>query len=106
MVVVLIILNIILIVLLTVLAFYIIKYNKFGVKDVCKKDNKCKKDENIEIIENNNEQKNNSTQEKVFIGRIVTEEEYQKMMKNRKSDISVLIEDLNKDYEYLKELSK
>ena len=78
MVVVLIILNIILIVLLTVFAFYIIKYNKFGIKDVCKKDNECKKDENIEIIENNNEQKNNSnpTQEKVFIGRIITEEEY------------------------------
>jgi hypothetical protein len=106
MVVALIILNIILIFLLAILVLYVIKYNKCGVKGICITDDKFDKHEKKESVVVNNNQKNNLTQERVFIGRFVTEGEYQKMMKNRKSDISVLIEELHNEYEHLKELSK
>lgn len=44
--------------------------------------------------------------EREFVGRFVTDEECQQMMKNRKSDISVLLEEVNKEYGHLKELNK
>ena len=106
MVVVLIILNILFIILLTILSLYIIKSNNKCDNSVCIKNDEIKRNENSEIVEVNNEQKNNLTSEKVFNGIFITDEEYQQMMKNRRSDISLLIEDLHNEYEHLKELSK
>jgi hypothetical protein len=103
----LVVLNIILIALLSVLVFYIIKFNNISIKGIFKKYIKHKSDkiEKIEeVIEINNE--NNLEQERVFIGRFVTDEEYQQMVKSRRGNISVLMEELNNEYEHLKELSK
>ena len=102
MVVLLIILNIILIVLFSILIWYIIKSNKHDTKCVCKDDN-CEINESIKI---NNEQKNKSNKERVFIGRFISDEEYQQMIKNRRSEISILIEELHTEYEHLKEFNK
>ncbi len=100
----LIILNIMLIISLIVLVLYFFK---------SKKDNNTK---NV-VINNNNKyceieidkhKQNNDLYfpERVFEGRFVTDDEYRQMMKNRRSDISVLMEDVNKEYEHLKELNK
>ena len=42
----------------------------------------------------------------MFEGVFVTDDEYQQMTKNRKSDISILLEEVNREYEHLKELNK
>ena len=106
--VVLIILNIILIFILLILVFYIVKSNSIYIKGIFKKDDTCKYDKNkiekIENVEINNE--NNLNSDRVFVGRIISEEEYEQIMKNRRSDISILIEELNNEYEHLKELNK
>lgn len=94
-----IILNIILIIALVFLVLYIFKKNKNSTENVCV-NNKC----SVESKEDN--QYNNLNSERVFVGRFVTEEEYQQMMKNRKSDISILLEEVNREYEHLKELNK
>ena len=94
-----IILNIILIIALTILVLYIFKNNKNSTENVCV-NNKC----SVESDEDN--QNNNLNSERVFVGRFVTEEEYQQMMKNRKSDISILLDEVNSEYEHLKELNK
>ncbi len=94
-----IILNIILIITLTILVLYIFKNNKNSTENVCV-NNKC----SVESNEDN--QNNNLNSERVFVGRFVTEEEYQQMMKSRKSDISILLEEVNSEYEHLKELNK
>ena len=67
----------------------------------------CDKDDvddeiEVDIFKQNKQIKN----ERVFVGRFVTEEEYQQISKNRRSDISVLIEEVNREYEHLKELNK
>jgi uncharacterized membrane protein len=97
--VVMIILNIILIITLTILVLYIFKNNKNNTENVCVND-KC----SVESNEDN--QNNNLNSERVFVGRFVTEDEYQQMMKNRKSDISILLDEVNSEYEHLKELNK
>ena len=51
-------------------------------------------------------QKKEPKSESVFVGRFITDEEYQQMSKSKRSDISVLLEEVNKEYEYLKELNK
>ena len=94
-----IILNIILIIALTILVLYIFKNNKNSTENVCV-NNKC----SVESDEDN--QNNNLNSERVFVGRFITEDEYQQMMKNRKSDISILLDEVNSEYEHLKELSK
>ena len=94
-----IILNIILIIALTILVLYIFKNNKNSTENVCV-NNKC----SVESDEDN--QNNNLNSERVFVGRFITEEEYQQMMKNRKSDISILLDEVNSEYEHLKELNK
>jgi hypothetical protein len=115
MVTALIILNIMLIIIiLTILAFYIFRNkkdvieNKKDVKDV--KDvieNICdNEDEYCEIDSSDYKQNKNIKQERVFDGRFVTDEEYQQMIKSKRSDISILMEELYDEYEYLKELSK
>ena len=98
--VVLIVLNIILLILLIVLVLYLFN-KKDSTKSVCINDDKC---ECIEIGEH--KQKNNINSERVFVGRFITDEEYQQMMKNRKSDIAILLEEVNSEYEHLKELNK
>ena len=107
MLILLIFLNIILIALLSILVFYIIKTNNISIKGIFKKDNSCRCDK-IEEIEEDEEidNENNLKQERVFVGRVITDEEYQHMVKNRRSDISVLMEELQNEYEHLKELSK
>ena len=35
-----------------------------------------------------------------------SDEEYQQMMKNKRSDISILLDEVDKEYEHLKELNK
>ena len=94
-----IILNIVLIIALIFLVLYIFKKNKNGTENVCVNNN-CS-------VENNEDnQNNNLNSERVFVGRFVTEDEYQQMMKNRKSDISILLDEVNSEYEHLKELNK
>ena len=94
-----IILNIILIIALIFLVLYIFKKNKNSTENVCVNNN-CS-------VENNEDnQNNNLNSERVFVGRFVTEDEYQQMMKNRKSDISILLDEVNSEYEQLKELNK
>lgn len=94
-----IILNIILIIALTILVLYIFKNNKNSTENVCV-NNKF----SVESDEDN--QNNNLNSERVFVGRFITEDEYQQMMKNRKSDISILLDEVNSEYEHLKELNK
>ena len=99
MVVLLIVLNIILISLFVVLSIYFFRNKKDENKSVCNNidiDNKDIK------IESNKKIK----QDRVFEGRFITDEEYQQMMKNRRSDISVLLKELDNEYEHLKELNK
>jgi uncharacterized membrane protein len=96
---VMIILNIILIITLAFLVLYIFKKNKNSTENVCV-NNKC----SVESDEDN--QNNNLNSERVFVGRFISEEEYQQMMKNRKSDISILLDEVNSEYEHLKELNK
>ena len=99
----LIILNSMLFISLIVLVLYLIKNKKNDTKNiVINNDNKC-----CEIESGKHKQNNDLIfPERVFEGRFITNEEYQQMMKNRRSDISVLIEDVNKEYEHLKELNK
>ena len=97
--VVLIILNIILIIALIFLVLYIFKNNKKSTESVCE-NVKC------DVESNEDNQNNDLNSERVFVGRFVTEEEYQQMVKNRKSDISILLEEVNREYEHLKELNK
>ena len=96
-----IILNIILIIALIFLVLYLFNNKKDSTKSICVNDDKC------ECIESSEHKKNNNiNSERVFVGRFVTDEEYQQMMKNRKSDIAILLEEVNNEYEHLKELSK
>ena len=103
--VVLIVLNIILIVAVIFLAVYLIKNKKDDIKNVCVN---CDNDEddNDEIELDKHKQNKKIKSERVFVGRFVTDEEYQQMTKNRRSDISILLEEVNKEYEHLKELNK
>ena len=100
----LIILNIILIVLILFLLLYFTKNNKSNNKDVCVNNEKCS--ETKIYKSDKDEEKTELKSERVFVGRFVSEEEYQQMKKNKKSDLSSLMESLNREYEHLKELSK
>lgn len=97
--VVLIILNILLILTLIFLVLYFFRNKKDNDENVCV-GNRC------EVESGEHKQNNNLNSERVFVGRFVTEEEYQQMVKNRKSDISILLEEVNSEYEHLKELNK
>ena len=100
----LIILNIILIVLIVFLLLYLKKNNKSNIKDVCVNNEKCS--ETKIYKSDRNKRKTKLKSERVFVGRFVSEEEYQQMKKNKKSELSSLMEDLNREYEHLKELNK
>lgn len=94
--VVLIVLNIILI----VMVIFLLLYKNNDSKSICI---------NYDYDKNNEgEYKQNKKIkiEREFVGRFVTDEEYQQMTKNRRSDISILLEEVNKEYEHFKELNK
>ena len=97
--VMLIILNILLIFALIFLVLYLFRNKKDNDENICV-DNKC------EVESDEYKQNNNLNSERVFVGRFVTDEEYQQMIKNRKSDISILLEEVNNEYEHFKELNK
>ena len=99
--VVLIVLNIILVIAVIFLALYLIKDKKEVL--VCEN---CDIDEDDNISKVKHKEKREPKSERVFVGRFITDEEYQQMSKNRRSDISILLEEVNKEYEHLKELSK
>lgn len=102
--VILIVLNIILIICIIFLVVYLFN-NRNNKNDkntsVCVN---CDKDveTDVDIFKQNKKIKD----ERVFVGRLVTEEEYQQISKNRRSDISVLMEEVYREYEHLKELNK
>ena len=99
---VLIILNIILIILVVFLVLYLYKNKRDANKNVCVND-EC---DEIETESGEHEQNNNLKSERVFVGRFVTDEEYQQIIKSRRSDISMLLKEVDNEYEHLKELSK
>ena len=43
---------------------------------------------------------------RVFVGKFITDEEYQQMIKCKKSYNSILLEEIESEYEHLKELNK
>ena len=96
----LIILNIILIVLLICLVIYLFKNKKDSSKNVYVNDG-C-----LEIKKSEHKQKDNLNMERVFVGRFVSDEEYQQIMKGKRSDVSILLDEVDKEYEHLKELNK
>ena len=104
--VVLIILNIVLIIAVIFLAIYIIHDNKKDIKSVCVNcdDDVDDDDDKVEIYKHKQNVKEKT--ERVFVGRFITDEEYQQMKSNKRSDISVLLEEVDKEYEHLKELNK
>jgi hypothetical protein len=99
--VILVVLNIILIILLIFLILYLFKNKeKDNIKDI------CDKHYNNEEIENENHKLNKKIKyERVYDGRFITDDEYQQMKNLKKSDISILLENVNREYEHLKELS-
>lgn len=104
--VVLIVLNIILIVAVIFFAAYFIKNKRDDIKNVCVNCDNDGENDNDEIEFDTHKQNKKIKSERVFVGRFVTDEEYQQMTKNRRSDISILLEEVNKEYEHLKELNK
>lgn len=89
----LIVLNILLIAILAFLLIYFFRNKNVDVKG-----------DNIKIVKNKQNKKIKS--DRVFVGRFVTDEEYQQMMNSRKSDLAILLEDMEREYEHLKELNK
>jgi hypothetical protein len=96
----LIVLNIIMFILLIFLFIYFLR-NKKNIAKNNSIDEEC---DDIECVEYKHNKISNS--EHVFVGRFVTDDEYQQMIKSRKSDISILLEDVDREYEHLKELNK
>ncbi len=101
--VMLIVLNIILIIVVVFLMLYLIKDKGYNIKNVCKI---CDDDSDNEIKIYKHKQHNHHKPERVFDGRFITDEEYQQISESKRSDISVLLEEVNKEYEHLKELNK
>ena len=100
--VVLIILNIVLIgILLTIGVLYIVKTKKDDIKSIPVNEEKC-----CEIEPHKHNKNKTIKRERVFEGRFITDEEYYQMKKNRRSDISILLEEVDREYEHFKELSK
>lgn len=105
--VILIVLNIILIIVVIFFALYIIN-NKDSGKNVHED---CVVND-VNIIDENENKKNTHTQkrehntERVFVGKIITDEEYQQLSQSTKSEISILKEEIIKEFEYFKELRK
>lgn len=95
----LIVLNIVLIIALVFLVLYIIGNKSDNTKSVS-----VSNDDEKEIVDYKQNKKINSN--RVFEGKFITDEEYNRMIKYRRGDISILLEELNNDHEHLKELNK
>ena len=103
----LIVLNIILIIALIFLALYIVKNKKDNAKNVCVDCDDKDGESDVDIIEDTGYKQNKKIKsERVFNGRFITDDEYQQMTKSRRNDISILMEEINREYEHLKELNK
>lgn len=102
--VILIFLNIILIIVLIFLILYIFRNKKYDIKNISinENDEKYIKNENIKYKKN----KKINPPDRVFFGRFITDDEYKHMMKYRRSNLSILLEDIDNEYEHLKELNK
>jgi hypothetical protein len=98
----LIVLNIILIIILVFLLVYIF----CGKKDYSKNVDNVDDDEEEIIIDNKSKPKREPKYGRVFEGRVVTDEEYQQIIKYKRNDFSSLLEDVEREYEHLKELNK
>ena len=94
----LIVLNIILIILLIFALVYLFRNKKDGVKSECIKNDKTER-----VIHKRNKKTDSG---RVFDGVFITDDEYHQMMKTRRSDISILLEEVEREYEHLKELNK
>ena len=99
----LIVLNIILIIILVFLLVYIFCGKKDYSKNV---DNVDNDDEEEIVIDDKFKQKKEPKYGRVFEGRVVTDEEYQQIIKYKRNDFSSLLEDVEREYEHLKELNK
>jgi c-di-AMP phosphodiesterase-like protein len=96
----LIVFNIILIILLIFVLFYICINKKDDKKNI------QIKNEYDENKKSNHKQNEKNNLENIFIGRVVTDDEYKQIMsERRRSDISILLEDVKHEYEYLKKLN-
>jgi uncharacterized membrane protein len=93
---VLIVLNIILIVTLLILSLYLFRNKKVSINE----------DKYCEIESDKHKRKKNIETERIFDGVLITEEEYQQMMKDRRGTISSLMDEVNREYEHFKELNK
>lgn len=104
--VVLIVLNIILIVIVVFLAAYFIKNKKDDIKNIKNVCVNCdnNEDDNDEIEFDIHKQNKKIKSERVFNGRFITDDEYQQMTKSRGNDISILMEEINREYEHLKKI--
>lgn len=102
--VILIFLNIILIIVLIFLILYIFRNKKHDIKNISinENDEKYIKNENIKYKQN----KKINPPDRVFFGRFITDDEYKHMMKYRRSNLSILLEDIDNEYEHFKELNK
>ena len=63
-------------------------------------------DEEEIVIDDKFKQKREPKYGRVFEGRVVTDEEYQQIIKYKRNDFSSLLEDVEREYEHLKELNK
>ena len=98
--IILIVLNIILIIIVIFLTLFLFKNKKKNVKGVCVNNDICG-----EIEKGKHKQDTKSKSERVFVGKIVTDEEYQQIIKNqRKDSISSLMQEVNIEYERLNKL--
>lgn len=84
------------------LILYLIKDKVQNIKNVCKI---CDDSDN-EVKRHKHKQRKHHKQERVFVGRFISDEEYQQISESKRSDISVLLEEVDKEYEHLKELNK
>lgn len=98
--IVLIILNIVLISLVVFLVIYLLK-NKGNVNEsICENVKTSVEVKNVDYKLNTKK-----SPERIFDGRFVTDEEYQQMIGRKRSDISILLEEVNNEYEHLKWLN-
>ena len=95
----LIVFNIILIILLIFVLFYICMNKKDDKKNI------QIKNESDENKKSNHKQNEKNNLENIFICMVVTDDEYKQIMSERRSDISILLEDVKNEYEYLKKLN-
>lgn len=103
----LIVLNIILIIIVIFLVMYLLRNKKDDVKNVCKNNNEYKEDNNeVKIKKGKHKRKNKIKTGREFVGRFVSDDEYQQMSKNKNNDISNLLKIIDIEYEHLKELNK